>query len=405
MKTSKTKIVFIVSIAFVISTYQNAEAQNTFPTSGNVGIGTTSPATILHITNSGYASILLGNNDPNSFLLTKESSDNSFNIWTGPYGSSTNRLKITNTGSVGISTTSPTTTLDVNGSFHTALNTQTIPANNGAGGLTVTWNRTSGGAEVNMWNVFNNAGTSFLFSQKTGASTYNDLMALLGNGNVGIGIINPLYKLDLQTANQYDGIHLRYNTTGWVHMAANSLAVGAWNSITQAGDAGLLFGGSAVGNGTFGFVIAPWANATTGMRLDQNGNVGIATANTQGYQLAVNGSAVFTKAVVKLYNTWPDYVFDPKYSLPSITELEEYIQKNKHLPEVPSSADIEKNGVDLGANQAQLFKKIEELTLYIITQNKEIENLKNQNKEFEGMKESFELLQKQINDLKKLINK
>lgn len=106
-----------------------------------------------------------------------------------------------------------------------------------------------------------------------------------------------------------------------------------------------------------------------------NGNVSIGTSNAQGYKLAVNGEAIFTKAKVKEFGNWPDYVFNKDYQLPSLAEVEKYIQQNKHLPGIPAAAQVKKDGLDIGSNQAALLKKIEELTLYIIEQNKRIEKL------------------------------
>jgi hypothetical protein len=120
---------------------------------------------------------------------------------------------------------------------------------------------------------------------------------------------------------------------------------------------------------------------TPSAKLDVNGNIfssGKIAIGTNDitkigtHSLAVNGSALFTKAVVKLTTNWPDYVFSNEYKLPTIKELENYILENRHLPEVPVAAEVEKNGIDLGANQALLLKKIEELTLIIINQDKRI---------------------------------
>ena len=97
-------------------------------------------------------------------------------------------------------------------------------------------------------------------------------------------------------------------------------------------------------------------------------------------RLSVNGN-VYAKKVKVTTTGWPDYVFNPKYKLPSLSELESFIQKNKHLPDVPSAAEVEANGLDLGDNQAILLKKIEELTLYIIDINKKVEKLSEENAE------------------------
>jgi hypothetical protein len=62
-----------------------------------------------------------------------------------------------------------------------------------------------------------------------------------------------------------------------------------------------------------------------------------------------------------------------------LKDLESFIQRNKHLPDVPSAADVEANGLDLGDNQSILLKKIEELTLYIIEVNKKVDKLSEEN--------------------------
>ncbi len=126
-------------------------------------------------------------------------------------------------------------------------------------------------------------------------------------------------------------------------------------------------------------------------------NIGIGTTNTQGYKLAVNGSAIFTKVKVKPLSAWPDYVFHKTYALPDLSAVDKYIALHKHLPGVLSADELKKSGgVDIGENQALLLQKIEELTLYIIRQNRELEALK---------KKSLQLtdLQEQIDELKKLI--
>jgi hypothetical protein len=127
------------------------------------------------------------------------------------------------------------------------------------------------------------------------------------------------------------------------------------------------------------------------MVLDSAGIVRIGTTTNRA-ALHVNGE-VFTRKVKVTQNNWPDYVFSSAYHLPSLYEVESHIQKFQHLPNVPSAADIEKNGLDLGDGQAVLLRKIEELTLYSIQQQKELDALKEQNKKMSQLLDLL-LLQK-----------
>ncbi len=119
-------------------------------------------------------------------------------------------------------------------------------------------------------------------------------------------------------------------------------------------------------------------------------NVGIGTTDTKGYKLAVNGSAVFTQAVVKNYNNWPDYVFDSSYQLPSLDRVEDYIKAYKHLPNIPAASEIKNKGLDLGDMSQKQQAKIEELTLYLIELKKRNELLEKRNELLEKRVEKLE---------------
>ncbi len=107
------------------------------------------------------------------------------------------------------------------------------------------------------------------------------------------------------------------------------------------------------------------------------GNVGIGTTNTYGYKLSVNGT-IRSKEVKVEAGPWPDYVFKPTYNLPALSELKKFIEKNYHLPDMPSEAEVVKDGISLGEMNMQLLKKVEELTLYLIEQQKINKSLQNQ---------------------------
>jgi len=105
------------------------------------------------------------------------------------------------------------------------------------------------------------------------------------------------------------------------------------------------------------------------------GNVGIGTTPLTNYRLAVDGS-IRSREVKVDSDNWADYVFFKDYQLPSIQEVEQHIQENGHLINLPSAAEVEANGIALGEMNKLLLEKIEELTLYVIELNKEINRLK-----------------------------
>ncbi|WP_214228807.1 hypothetical protein [Pedobacter sp. B4-66] len=114
--------------------------------------------------------------------------------------------------------------------------------------------------------------------------------------------------------------------------------------------------------------IQSWGNAASTYLTINQGNVGIGTA-TPNAKLAVNGNIRAKEIKVETAN-WPDYVFAKDYQLPSLQETEQHIKEKGHLPGIPSAEEVKANGVDLGEMNAKLLKKIEELTLHQIEQEK-----------------------------------
>jgi hypothetical protein len=105
-----------------------------------------------------------------------------------------------------------------------------------------------------------------------------------------------------------------------------------------------------------------------------DGNIGIGTVNPTT-RLAVNGTIKAREIKVDIAS-WPDFVFDKDYRLPALTDIEKHINDKGHLPGIPSSSKLEANGFSLGEMDARLLRKIEELTLHLIKQEKEINSLK-----------------------------
>ena len=120
------------------------------------------------------------------------------------------------------------------------------------------------------------------------------------------------------------------------------------------------------------------------------GTIGFPTGAPVNALLAVKGQ-IWAQVLKVTQLNWPDYVFDKEYKLLTLPELATYIRKYKHLPGVPSVKEVTKEGVNVGDNQAVLLRKIEELTLYLLEQNRKIEVLQKQTM---GQ-------QKEVNKLKK----
>ncbi len=105
------------------------------------------------------------------------------------------------------------------------------------------------------------------------------------------------------------------------------------------------------------------------MVIDNLGNIGIGTNSQSAYKLVVNG-IVGARKVKVTQETWADYVFDKSYQLPTLAELDNYITKYRHLPGIPTKQEVKAEGIDVGDMQVKLLQKIEELTLYLIEERK-----------------------------------
>ncbi len=106
-----------------------------------------------------------------------------------------------------------------------------------------------------------------------------------------------------------------------------------------------------------------------------NGNMGVGT-NAPDAKLAVNGQIHATEVRVTANVPGPDYVFEKEYALVPLDELRSFIEKNKHLPEVPSAKQMEEDGIKVGEMNLLLLKKVEELTLYVLQLKEELDKVK-----------------------------
>ncbi|MFZ1530428.1 MAG: hypothetical protein WAT19_16860 [Ferruginibacter sp.] len=219
----------------------------------------------------------------------------------------------------------------------------------------------------------------------------NNLLLNKFGGNVGIGTSDPSHaRLEINGSVGATVALFGANMFG-VGIAANNPEIGFnyyYNGGTKTIKAG--YGanfGMSPGNGDIylgnfsgnqsGIDHGPISGYQYCMLIKQNGNVGIGTTNPT-YKLSVNGNIRSKEVVVE--SGWADYVFNEEYKLKSLEEVEAFIRANKHLPNIPSAAEIEKNGLQLGDTQKKMMEKIEELTLYVIELKKEIEILKKDKK-------------------------
>ncbi len=180
-------------------------------------------------------------------------------------------------------------------------------------------------------------------------------MKILSTGRVGIGTSSPKTKLEVD---------------GDISMSRSHRLT----FLTATGGNERAFIGSTNGqNGDYNGLIFGTGSGNEQMRIKSDGNVGIGTTDPGNYKLAVNGT--IRAKEIKVETGWADFVFEEDYLLRSLNEVEQYIKEHKHLPDVPSAKEVEENGVQLGEISSKLLQKIEELTLYVIAQDKRIETL------------------------------
>ncbi|MFD2785323.1 hypothetical protein [Hymenobacter rubripertinctus] len=197
------------------------------------------------------------------------------------------------------------------------------------------------------------------------------------------------------------GIGSAYSTSLWSssYIGFNLNKQNYWNSDWKSFSDGSNNGASAmVGgiNGSLMFLTLPTANGSAGgqtitdvnmpslirMTLHADGRLQIGNKRSVGMhsdaKLSVYGKVTASSLYILADNpsNWADYVFEKDYQLTPLPELEAYVQKNKHLPEVPTTADVTANGANLGEMNVLLLKKVEELTLHLIDLNKQVQQLK-----------------------------
>ena len=167
-------------------------------------------------------------------------------------------------------------------------------------------------------------------------------------------------------------------------MSINRLSTGIGKSEIRFEQNGIelwAIGNDIDNSGEQTFFIWDHANFATRLLINKYGKVGIGVTppgnNTTPYLLYVAGGIKTIDIKVTAATNFPDYVFAKDYELMGIYELEKYIKHNSHLPDMPSAKEVENNeGFEVGNMQTRLLKKVEEQTLYIISLQKQVDELK-----------------------------
>ncbi|MCV9387472.1 tail fiber protein [Reichenbachiella ulvae] len=248
---------------------------------------------------------------------------------------------------------------------------------------------------------------SFYFNFHDGTSSDREVMTLLSNGKVGIGKVAPSTKLEVsgsETTNrisQSGGTYTELAQRAWSGSAGILFSAYASNGyvnggLVTTGNTKYKFNAQSFGSSYHGakmiytdhssirFYISPpstgadqdvnWGTAV--LSLYRGGKVGVGTTNpTSMLSVAGKMDAQEIKVLVGA-GVAPDYVFADDYKLTTLEETAEYIQQNRHLPEIPSAAEMEANGVELGEMNMLLLKKIEELTLHLIEKDEQLKKVK-----------------------------
>lgn len=430
---------FIVIISSISSTAVAQTTTNHFPASGNVGIGTVSPSTPLHITgnsnttltvqttsssgssalsllnSSGYSGLTIQNysasfpvggaySRQNGVSLHTSSNiaasggisiaaRNSLGYITLHTGGDTERLRLTASGNLGLNTTSPKTILDLgnSGGNMLTLNPGTNTAPNYASNLhndVILGSYMSGSHSQGFISTgyVQDANRKFHIGAAStnsfSSATFVPHFTVMSGGNVGIGTTSPSVKFEVN-----GGVNVGINsatTSGYgdrlsfvgASVNGDPLWLARYNNGANYSELRVNIGDD-YGQSQDMFVVGThhWNGGDWHPHLvvQASGKVGIGTADIDE-ALTVKGKIHTSEVRVDTDpRVFPDYVFEEDYELMSLRDTEAFIRANKHLPEVPSAEEVGESGINLKEMNLILLKKVEELTLHLIELKKENE--------------------------------
>lgn len=312
-----------------------ANPKMTINTLGQVGIGTTNPTSLLHVTNGDFfvnsatGRIKFGYEGSNQWQWASIGGGSDIRWISTPDGGTTTNYKhwFEQSGNVGFGNmaNAPLARMEVIGA-----------------GATSTTN-------------------TFMLRNSTG----DTLLRMRDDGRMGIGYNGSSYGRTINTA----GTGINFYTAS---------AVGGFGGAVFPTDTSLVLWSNS-GASNYLILQPSWGNTGIGTyspnaKFHVNGNTligGTSERIATGYLLSVAGKMICTEARVQLTASWPDYVFADDYQLPSLESVEQFVKQNKHLPNIPAAAVVETEGFDLGDMNRKLLEKIEQLTLHLIEMKKE----------------------------------
>lgn len=220
-----------------------------------------------------------------------------------------------------------------------------------------------------VWFSFSSAQAQWAGGTSTSATTYR-------TGRVGIGLSSPSSLLHVSESGSNQTVAV-FNKNG---SGMQSTLI----KLQSNGTSGMEIGHE--NSFRDGYINHAYSSAdririklrgSTKMTVLNNGNVGIGTTSPRA-RLSVNGGIRANEVRVMTDIQLADYVFEKDYPLMPLQQIEQFVNEHKHLPEMPSAAEVKENGMDVAEFQNKLLQKIEELTLHIIAQEKRIQTLEAQ---------------------------
>lgn len=363
---------------FLFFLIYNVNAQNTFPSTGNVGIGTNAPSLgLLQITGTGYDLLTLSagnaiaqfNAYDNTDFRIIQRSNAPMTFWTN----TVERMRITPGGGIGIGTAAPLANFHIFGGGQTFLlgdiNNTTMPALQFFGGHETgfAYIQTGGAAAANlrisrMSTANSNLNTFEIYSDNT-----------VFSGKLGIGTTSPTSTFQVDdgcskaSIGDAGGTGLNFGTS---YLGFNAARSGTnWTTSNDGSGGGSGNNGGGVIYSTIGGEIYFAPVLSTGGASGQS----LSDADIKSrVNFRLTSTAAYAKQIYVQTTGWADYVFNKEYALMPLAQVKSYIDQNHHLPDMPAAADVEKNGQNLGEINKLLTKKVEELTLYLIEQSNQI---------------------------------